>query len=83
MDNRLTPEEVTVTQMALSGMIEDLEIVSKNQSYPFTPEARKSQKDMLANARSAHSKFAAASGKIIQLDPYNEGDEKEFFTKQS
>jgi hypothetical protein len=83
MSNLLTPQEVTVTQMALSGMIEDLEAVGKDPKLPFTPEARKHQKEILEAARSAHLKFAAASGMVIQLDPYKEGDEKEFLTKES
>ena len=81
--NALTPKEVTITQMALSGLIEDLEAVSKDQTLPFTPEARKDQIDMLKSARSAHIKIAAASGKMVKLDPYKEGHENEFLTKQS
>lgn len=81
--NALNPNEVAITQMALSGLVEDLESVSKNQAYPFTPEARKMQKEMLANAKSALGKIAVASGKLIKLDPYTEGDENDFLTKQS
>lgn len=83
MKNILTPNEVTITQMALSGLIEDLEAVSKNQSYPFTPQARKEQSEMLVSAKSALEKIAKSSGKLIQIDPYNEGDETEFLTKES
>lgn len=83
MDNKLTPDEVVVMQMALSGLIEDLEATSGNPSLPFTPEARKYQKEMLAAAKSALAKVAAVSGKLIKLDPYNEGDETEFLTKES
>lgn len=81
--NALTPKEVAITQMALSGLIEDLEAVSTNQNYPFTPEARQQQKDMLESARSSLAKIAKASGKLVKLDPYKEGDEDEFLTKQS
>lgn len=79
----LTPNEVMITQMALSGLIEDLESVSKDPSLPFTPSARKDQKDMLSAAKSAMAKLAATSGKEVKLDPYQEGDENEFLTKQS
>lgn len=81
--NNLTPDEVTVIQMALSGMIEDLETVGKDPTLPFTPQARKEQKEILTTARSAHGKMALASGMEVKLDKYNEGDENEFFTKQS
>lgn len=81
--NTLTPKEVTITQMALSGLIEDIEAVCNDPKYPFTPEARKDLKDMLQHARSALSKIAIASGALVKLDPYNEGDEQDFFTKQS
>ncbi len=79
----LSPKEVAITQMALSGLIEDLEAVSTNPSYPFTPDARKDQKDMLTAARSAMKKLADTSGMEVKLDPYKEGDEDEFLTKQS
>lgn len=79
----LSPNEVAITQMALSGLIEDLTAVSTNPEYPFTPEARKDQKSMLDAAKSAHAKLAATSGLEVKLDPYMEGDEEEFLTKQS
>ena len=81
--NTLTPDEVLITQIALSATIEDMEVIAKDHTIPFTPEARKSQRDMLAAAKSAHKKIAAASGQLIQLDPYKEGDETDFLTKQS
>lgn len=83
MSKNLTPDEVAVIQMALSGMIEDLETVSKDPTIPFTPQARKESKEILTAAKSAHSKMALASGMEVKLDPYKEGDENEFFTKQS
>lgn len=81
--NNLTPDEVAVIQMALSGMIQDLEEVGKDPTIPFTPQARKDQREILTAARSAHSKIALASGAEVKLDKYEEGDEQEFFTKQS
>lgn len=81
--NALTPKEVTIIQMSLSALIEDMTAVSKEQSYPFTPESRKDMNDILSNAKTALAKIALASGKLVQLDAYNEGDGKEFLTKQS
>lgn len=80
--NALTPDEVAVIQMALSGLIEDVTEVSQNIKYPFTPDARKDQREILQCAKSALSKIAIASGKLIKLHPYKEGDETEFLTKQ-
>ena len=81
--NVITPEEALIIQMALTTFIEDMDAASKNINFPFTPEARKDQKDMLSCAKSALGKIALASGKLIKLDPYQEGDESEFLTKQS
>lgn len=81
--NNLTPEEVTVIQMALDVFIEDNEIISKDVKYPFTPEARTAMREMLTAAKSAHQKIAKASGHMVKLDPYVDGDEKEFLTKES
>lgn len=69
--------------MALTTFIEDNEEMSKNPVIPFTPEARKYMKHMNENAKSALSKIQLASGHELKLDPYNEGDEKEFLTKES
>lgn len=81
--NALTPDEVLIVQMALQQIIEDNEAVSTDSTLPFTPEARTMMRDMLKNAKSALVKIQKASGCAIQLDPYNEGDEKEFLTKES
>lgn len=79
----LTPNEVAIIQMALSGMIEDLETVSKDPTIPFTPQARKDSKEILDNARSAHKKISSVSGCEIKLDKFTEGDQQEFMTNQS
>jgi biotin carboxyl carrier protein len=81
--NALTPKEVSVIQMALQTMIEENETVSKDYTLPFTAEARKMMKEIHATAKSALEKIVKASGHFVQLDAYNEGDEKEFLTKQS
>lgn len=81
--NKLTPEEVTVIQMALQNTIEDLEAVGKDPTIPFTPEARKDAREILGNAKSALKKIQSTSGHAVRMDPYKEGDEKDFFTKES
>lgn len=79
--NKLTSTEVMVIQMALQVMIEDNEAVMKDVKFPFTPQARKEMKEMLECAKSARAKIVSISGKDVQLDPYTEGDEKDFLTK--
>lgn len=81
--NALSPKEVKVIHMALETFIEDNTAMRTDQSIPFNPEARTMMKDMFETASSALKKIQKASGYAVKLDPYNEGDEKEFLTKQS
>jgi hypothetical protein len=81
--NVLSPQEVACIQMALGVQIEDMEAVIKNPNLPFLPEVRKDMKDILLNSRSALAKIELVSGHNLKLDPYKEGDELEFLTKQS
>ena len=81
--NALSPDEVAIVQIALKAIIEDLEDAIKNVDYNFTPEARKYNHDMLKFANSALAKIALASGKLLKMEPYKDGDETEFLTKQS
>lgn len=83
MTNKLTPKEVTIIQMALQTTIEDNESVMKDQTLPFTPEARTLARDLIKTAKSALIKMQEASGHVVKLDPYQEGDEQEFLTKKS
>lgn len=81
--NTLNPKEVKIIHMALETFIEDNTAMSTDQTMPFTVEARLMMKEMLRTATSALKKIQLASGYAVQLAPYNEGDEKEFLTKQS
>jgi hypothetical protein len=83
MKNNLNPDEVTMIQMALATLIEDMEAVSKDVTIPFTPEARIYNKQILKAAKSALGKIQQASGHEVKLDPFVEGDQDEFLTKQS
>ncbi len=79
----ITSKEVKATIIALTGIVEDLELTIKNPSMPFTPDARKDMKDLLELSKSALEKFRNTSGFTAVLEPYQEGDENEFLTKQS
>ena len=83
MPTQFHPAEVAVMQMALQALIEDLGSAASSPKLPFTPEARIEMQNILSNAKSALNKCAIASGKLIELPPFREGDEKEFFTKES
>ncbi|HZV71661.1 MAG TPA: hypothetical protein VFG10_19050 [Saprospiraceae bacterium] len=65
----LVPKEVLVIQMALSGLIEDSEQASKDITIPFTSQSRNVLLEIIKTAKSALQKVAAASGKLVQLDP--------------
>lgn len=77
------PQEVAVLTMALGGLIEDLNTVAKDPTIPWTPEAKKDQKDIVGAAKSAAAKLEKFTGVKCNLPPYKPGDENEFFTKQS
>ncbi len=69
--------------MALDQMLEEMEMVSRDPKYNFTPEARSDMKDMIKTGRSAKEKIAKISGHEVKLDPFTPGDEEEFLTKES
>lgn len=77
--------ELKIIVMGIERIVEDLEAVSKNPNYPFTPEARKDMNDMLAAAYSSKKKLekVANKGVAFKIEQYEEGDEKDFLTKQS
>lgn len=81
--NLLVPEEVMAIGLGLSRLIEDMETVNKDGNIPWTPEAILIQGQILSNARSAAKKIEQMTGFVCKLDPYKEGDENEFLTKQS
>ena len=47
---QITQLEVMAIGLGLSRVIEDCEEIAKNPSIPFTPEARKIQKEILDSA---------------------------------
>lgn len=77
--NKLDPNEIRIIQMALHTTIEDLEAGMKSKVV-FNKKATDAMTDMLLCAKSAHAKISSVSGCDIRLDPYVQGDEKEFLT---
>lgn len=82
MDNTLSPKEVAVIQLALQDMKEVLEETQK-MGTPWNTQAITDLKDIYANCKSALEKITKISGLPVSLAKYEEGDEKEFFTKES
>ncbi len=76
--NVLTPQEVMAIGMGLGRIIEDLEEMEKTPGINWTAEAISIQSQMLSNAKSAASKIEQMTGFACKLDPYQEGDEKDF-----
>lgn len=83
MENILTPNEVLIIQMSLQQTIDDLTVNLNNPALPFSPDARKDMRDMYNNAVSAKAKIAKGSGHEVKMERYKDGDEQEFFTKES
>jgi hypothetical protein len=77
------PQEVAALTLALGGLIEDLNAAAKNPTIPWTPEARKHQKDIVSAAKSAARKLEKFTGIKCDLPQYLPGDESDFFTKES
>ena len=80
---RLGQDEVAAIAMGLALVIENMEEIKKNPAIPWTPEARKMQKEIIQSAKSAPAKIEMVSGFECRLDSYRDGDENEFLTKQS
>jgi len=84
-DEIFTPAEVKIIIMGLVTIQEDIEAVHKDPKHPFTPESRKDMKEMLEAANSAISKLEKVvnKGMAFYVAQYEEGDEKDFLTKES
>ena len=55
---------------------------TKEHAPKFNERAKKDLAEMLMYAKSAAAKIAVASGgEVVKLDPFKEGDEKEFLIK--
>lgn len=79
----LKPKEQMFVSMAVVSMVEQLENTSKNPRINWTPEARKTLKDMLEAGNDLKAKLTKLGFDMTPLPPFEEGDEKEFLTKES
>jgi hypothetical protein len=79
------PAEVSAIGIGLARVMDDINAMKEGgyENTPWTPEARKIQKDIMAACRSAADKLEKFANYKCELPPYNKGDEDEFLTKQS
>jgi hypothetical protein len=80
------PDEVKAVVLGLQTVIGDIEPQLNDQRYNWTPEARKSQREIITACRGALSKLERQlnGGKpFSHVPPYKRGDEDEFLTKES
>lgn len=80
-----TPKETKALGMGLAVVLDQLQDVKKGEgsAIPWTAEARKILLDMEQSVRSAIDKLEKFAGVDCTLPEYKEGDENEFFTKES
>lgn len=69
--------------MGLGMIIHDFSEVDKDDSIPWTPEARKFKKEIMTAVLSAAAKIEKFTGIKCEVPPYKDGDENEFLTKES
>lgn len=79
--NLLTPGEIVVIQLALQMVIDDMTefLKLKNVSSEGKRAAAASMKD----ASTALAKISVMSGTLVKMNPYKEGDEKDFLNPQN
>jgi hypothetical protein len=78
-------KEAVVIGLGLARLVDDLNETQSGKlaDMPWTPEARKAQRDMLVSAKSAAAKLEKFTGIECKLPGYNPDDEQQFFTKES
>lgn len=79
------PDEVRAIALGLGSVIDDMNALKKGKlaDTPWTPEARKFQKQIITACQSAAAKLEKFTGVKCDLPPYIPGDENEFLTKES
>ncbi|MBS1915680.1 MAG: hypothetical protein JST87_05345 [Bacteroidetes bacterium] len=79
----LKPDEGKFLALAVIDCLEMIRESSKNQTYNWTPETRKMQKEMISAGESLRIKLMKLGFDMRDLPPFIEGDQDEFLTKQS
>lgn len=79
----LKPDEGRFLLMAAGRVLEELVASANDETIPWNPETRKQFKEMIAAGQSLKTKLSKLGFDIEDVPPYNEGDEKDFLTKES
>lgn len=80
----LKPDEARVIVLALESLLEQQHEVAQNPRLNWTPEARKTIREITEAADGALKILSKVFGiESTGLPPFNPGDENEFLTKQS
>lgn len=69
--------------MAVLEMIETIKDTSTNVQHNWNPSARKDLQEMKQAGLAVKIKMQKLGFDMRDLPPYNEGDEKDYLTKQS
>lgn len=76
----LTKEEYKAVQLGLAHILEDFK---QTGLLPWNAESRKDMKDIMTATNSAAAKIEKITGIKAILPPYIDGEEKDYFTKES
>lgn len=79
----LKPDEGLFLGMAVVYALELIEGWAKNQKANWTPEARRTLKEMQEAGQALKKKLVKLGFDLRKLPDYNTGDEDEFLTKPS
>lgn len=79
----LKPDEAKFVSMAVVSVLEQLQESSKNVQHNWTPEVRKTLKDMIDAGSQLKIKLTKLGFDMRPLPPFEDGDIEEFTTKPS
>lgn len=79
----LKQQQAIFLGMAVAAMLEDMEVSLQNPNLNWTPEARKIQKEIYTAGIELRTKLLKIGIPCEPLDPFVDGDEEEFLTKES
>jgi hypothetical protein len=79
----LKPEEGKFLEMSVVSMLEQLQSSLHDQHLNWDAKTRKMLKDMIAAGSGLKIKLQKMGFKMEDLPPFLDGDEHDFFTKQS
>lgn len=79
----LKPDEGKFLSIAVVSMLEQLNDSASDVAINWSPESRKNLKDMLASGKTLRIKLERLGFDLSSLPPLVDGEEKDYFTKES